>query len=164
MHMIGALFCFNVVGCRLILPISFRTTSPTNWDNHMIAFSATEAVSEWLNLTAFLWYQGPYKPCNDNLYIGIIIFPTNTLLIPWTAITTKPEESKRNKRDSTEYSNIEKQNFEDKSKDKDSIFWYFPPVLSKAYKNTCIERREEVTHWCWPQFVVKHEMCSICCT
>ena len=37
-------------------------------------------VSEWLSLTAF-WDSGhrvpcsPYKPCNHNLYIGIIIFP-----------------------------------------------------------------------------------------
>ena len=37
-------------------------------------------VSEWLNLAAFLGTAergpySPYKPINDSLYIGIIIFP-----------------------------------------------------------------------------------------
>ena len=31
-------------------------------------------VSEWLSLMAFLAYQAPYKLCNNDLYIGIIIF------------------------------------------------------------------------------------------
>ena len=33
---------------------------------------------EWLSLTnsLFVRYQGPYKPCDDNLYIGIIISPS----------------------------------------------------------------------------------------
>ena len=33
-------------------------------------------VSEWvIKLTVFLNHQGPYKPCNHDLYIDIIIFP-----------------------------------------------------------------------------------------
>ena len=31
-------------------------------------------MSEWLSLMIFFRHQGPCKPCNHNLYIGIIMF------------------------------------------------------------------------------------------
>ena len=46
--------------------------------NHTDLVPLWEWVSQWLNLTAFFRLRGPcspYKPCNYNLYIGIIIFP-----------------------------------------------------------------------------------------
>ena len=58
------------------------STAPCNWyiEASTIWPPFGRRVTEWLSLTAFLgsrqWGScNPYKPCNHNLYIGMIIFP-----------------------------------------------------------------------------------------
>ena len=48
-----------------------------------------------------------------------------------------------------------------KSKDRDSNFLV---MFSSSKAERAIEKREGMAHWCWPQFVMTHEMCSTCST
>ena len=38
-------------------------------------FPLWEREIKFIGLFGYIVHQGPYKPCNHNLYIGIIIFP-----------------------------------------------------------------------------------------
>ena len=37
-------------------------------------------------------------------------------------------------------------------------------MFSSSKASRAIEKREGMAHWCWPQFVMTHEMCSACST
>ena len=62
---------------NLLVTGGFPSCRTSNAEHQSVCF-VIKWVSGWLNLTAFYGQRGPcnpYKLCDHNLYIGIIIFP-----------------------------------------------------------------------------------------
>ena len=78
MHTIFAWPCFVVFCCWLILPLFHMVASWTLGIYCTIGDVCSHVkiikCSEWVSLMAFLAHQGSCKPCNHNLYTGIITF------------------------------------------------------------------------------------------